>query len=441
MLAFSGRIGESGAGDPDMPASDTLPPTLPVPLDPDLLRKAELELALLAAPGDPAVHAAYLDALLAFAAVRTGLASAILPEFGHPVALRCGTSDIIALLRVCRDRVYDFPMRATPRRILILGAHVGYGALWFARRFPEARIVCVEPNAASLRLLTQNTLPLRRIQTIGVAAWHGPTRLGVRSRVMGDWGMQVHDQLPDAERTISARGVGEILSMAGWDQADLVVCDIQGAEAAVFADPGQRWMQTLDTLAIFLREGAREAFFDHAQTCFDPLSYGRTERGDLTVFERHVPFRAVRRPPPPEMPLIGCETELYPIGLQDTPQTGWGFFVFDGDCCQLHPNPPGERPARAIFPRDLSGHSRFMATYHHAGRPSPSVVFSLLVVDEGGGEIVHDSRTLLCGEREDVEIELPALRGRYHLILQTEMAPDMTSNYNAWAHFLAPRIA
>ncbi len=441
MLAFRGGIGESGAGDPDMTASDTPPPIRPAPPDPDLMRKAKLELALLAAPDDPAAHAAYLEALLTFASVRTGLIHAVLPEFGHPVALRCGTSDIIALLRACRDRVYEFPMRATPRRILVLGAHVGYGALSLARRFPEASIVCVEPNAAALRILHQNTLPVRRIQAIGVAAWHGATRLGVRSRVMGDWGMQLHDQLPDAERTITARGVGDILSMAGWEQADLVVCDIQGAEAAVFADPSQRWMRTLDTLAIFLREGAREGFFDHAQSCFEPISYGRTEHGDLAVFERHVPFRAIRHPPPPEMPLIGTEPELYAIGLQDTPQTGWGFFVFDGDCCQLHPNAPGERPSRAIFPRDLNGHSRFMATYHHAGRPSPAVVFSLLVVDEDGAEIFHDSRTLLCGEREDVEIALPPLHGRYHLILQTEMAPEMTSNYNAWAHFLAPRIA
>ena len=36
---------------------------------------------------------------------------------------------------------------------------------------------------------------------------------------------------------------------------------------------------------------------------------------------------------------------------------------------------------------------------------------------------------------------LPPLHGRYHLILQAEMAPGMASNANAWAHILAPRIA
>ena len=59
-----------------MPPSD-IPPTSRT--DPDLLRKAELELALLAAPEDAAIHDAYLEAVLAFAAVRTGLVHVVLP--------------------------------------------------------------------------------------------------------------------------------------------------------------------------------------------------------------------------------------------------------------------------------------------------------------------------------------------------------------------------
>ena len=71
---------------------------------------------------------------------------------------------------------------------------------------------------------------------------------------------------------------------------------------------------------------------------------------------------------------------------------------------------------------------------------SPAVVFSLLVVGADGGEIFRDSRTLLAGDRQEVEIALPVLSGPHHLILQTEMAPDTRHSYNAWAQFLSPRI-
>ena len=415
-------------------------PTTLSALQQDLLRKAELESAMIAAPQDQRLRGAYFEELMRFASVRTGLSHVLLPELGHPVSLRCGTADLIALLRVFRDQFYDVPQRATPQRILVLGAHVGYGAVYLAHRFPAAQILCVEPNAAAYRVLCMNTLPFRQIQTMCLAAWHSPTRLGVLARNLGDWGLQLHDQLPDAERTFPARSVSEILRMAGWEQVDMVVCDILGAEAAILADPGQRWLQTLDTLLVAVQEPRLPVFIEQARAGLDPAFYGYTSKGDLQVIERHVPFRAVILPQAREMPLINSGPGLFPIALQDPPATPWGFFVFDGDCCQLHPNAPGERPARAIFPRTLDGHSRFTATYFHAGRPSPAIVFSFIVAREDGSEVFRSSRALASGERQDIALDLPQLTGRHHLILQTEMAPEAPQNFSAWAQFLSPRI-
>src|SRR5271156_3931860 len=71
-----------------------------------LLRKNELESALLAAPEDAAARRVYFDYLIRFAAGRTGLLHAVLPELGHPVTFRTGTQDVVALARVFRDGVY-----------------------------------------------------------------------------------------------------------------------------------------------------------------------------------------------------------------------------------------------------------------------------------------------------------------------------------------------
>jgi hypothetical protein len=126
--------------------------------------------------------------------------------------------------------------------------------------------------------------------------------------------------------------------------------------------------------------------------------------------------------------------------LQDTPQTSWGFFIFDGDSCQLHPNAPGERPARAMFPRTLDGHSGFTVTLRHAGRPAAPITFTILVLREDGSEVFSATHTLASGDRQDLALALPPLHGRHHLVLQTEMAPGAPQNFNAWAQFLAPRI-
>ncbi len=407
----------------------------------ELIRKAELEAAMIAAPLDVRVRTTYFDELTRFASVRSGLSHALLPELGFPLAFRCGTADIVALSRSFRDRAYDFPMRATPARILILGAYVGYSAVFLAHRFPAARILCVEPAPASFRLLRINTLPFRQIETLHCAVWHSQARIGVQSRTLGDWGQRLHDQIPDADRTIQAQSVPEILRIAGWDQVDLLVCDIVGAEGAVVADPQQRWLRTIDTFAAFVPDANLADFSTAMQSCLDPALHDYARHGECHVFERRVPFSSLSRPLARAMPLISAEPGHFPIALQDTPATGWGFFVFDGESCQIHPNGPGERPARAIFLRTLDGHSRFTTTLAHAGRPSAPIVFSVMIAREDGTEVARRSWTMGPGEREEVDLSVSPLQGRHHFVLQTEMADGAPHNYNAWAQFIAPRIA
>lgn len=412
-----------------------------IALQQDLLRKSELEAALIVAPQDARARAAYFEELVRFASVRTGLSHALLPELGYPLTFRCGTSDIIGLIRVFRDRSYDLPMRATPQRIVVLGAYVGYAAVYLAHRFPTAQIVCVEPNPAAFRVLGMNTLPYRRVHGLNAAVWHSNTRLGIQARFLGDWGAQLHDQLPDSERTVPAMPMAEILGRMGWDHVDFVICDIVGSERAIFVDPGQRWLRTLDTLAIHLQETQGGEAAEQIAACLDPALYRHETCGNVQLYERITPLRSVPRAPPREMPLINSEPGLFPVALQDTPATGWGFFLFDGDCCQLHPNPPGERPARAIFPRTLDGHSRFTATLRHAGRQAAGIAFSLIITREDGVEAFRATQTLAALEQEDIALDLPVLHGRHHIILQTEMSPDAPNNYSAWSQFLSPRIA
>jgi len=416
-------------------SSDTSPPS-------DLqerLRKAELEAALIAAPGEPHLRAAYFQELIQFAARRTGLAQAVLPELGHPITLRCGTADASAFAHVFRDKAYDLRLRAHPQRILVLGAYIGCAAIQLAHRYPAADILCVEPNAANFRMLSMNTLPYQRIQVANLAAWHSATRLGVHSRYVGDWGLQLYDQAPDAERTIPARAVGDILRLAGWDRVDFILCDIEGAERAVFADPSQPWLRTLDTLAIELHDIGPDQP-DPVAACFDPAIYARDRHGDVHVFERHSPFRQLLQPLPPEIRLISNEPGLRPLMLLDIAATGWGFFIFDGDSCQLHPNQTGERPPRAIFPCMLAGQTQFAVRLHHAGNPAHPIVFTVVVATDAGIEVLRESRVLPSLGGLDLMLDLPPLHGPHLLALQTDMAPGAANNFNAWAQFQSPRV-
>src|SRR3954467_990969 len=64
---------------------------------------------------------------------------------GYPeILLRSDTADVETYLHVMHNLDYDLPIDPPPRTIIDAGAHVGLASIWFARHYPEARIVAVE---------------------------------------------------------------------------------------------------------------------------------------------------------------------------------------------------------------------------------------------------------------------------------------------------------
>lgn len=410
------------------------------PLDEAMRRKAELELALAAAPGEAGPRAAYFEHLQLLAAGHTGLGQALLPEVGHPLYFRGATPDVANMTRIFRDHALDIAVRATPRRILVIGAYAGYSAVWLALRHPLAEIGCVEPMPANLRLLTLNTLPWRRIRVLGLAAWHSATRLAVGVRLAGDWSPSLHDRAEQEERLVQARPVADLLETLGWEQADFLVCDAAGAEAAIFADPRSPWLRQLDLALVYVPSGGAPGLDLTVAAGFPPAFYDRIRHGDHEMFQRKVPLRAYP-PTPPRQKLVSDEPGLSQMFLHDLEPVPWAFFVFDGDSCQLHPNRPGGSPARAVFSQTLAGQTRFSTTLHHAGAAGAPVLFTMVLARPDGSEVTRAEQMVAAREQLPWSVPVPALWGPHRVILQTAMAAGAGNNNNAWARWLKPELA
>ncbi|HZC80198.1 MAG TPA: hypothetical protein VE222_00515, partial [Nitrospiraceae bacterium] len=80
-----------------------------------------------------------------------------IPGFRAPIILRAGTSDRPTFSKIFVDQEYAIDLNITPRLIIDGGANVGYAAIFFARRYPHASIVAVEPEPQNFRLLERNT--------------------------------------------------------------------------------------------------------------------------------------------------------------------------------------------------------------------------------------------------------------------------------------------
>jgi FkbM family methyltransferase len=403
--------------------------------------KQQLEAAMLRAPSDWGLRKSYFDLLDRLSAGNVGLGWALLPELGHPLFFRHGSNDIASMAQIFLADRYGAALRSTPRRILDLGAYVGYAAVYFAAKFPNATLLCAEPTADSFRILLMNTLPYRQIMCQNVGVWGHPAQLTPIAIHGGDAGLELADGAGQAGISCQGVTITALLQSAGWLQPDLIKCDIEGGEAAVFADPKIPWLNTLDALMIDCHQTASPHSYETVSACFPAEQYRHTRCGDIEVFERKMPFRAMTILAPPEIMLLYAGPGVLPILAQDVDPVPWGFFVFDGASCQLHPNSPGTGvAARVIFPRTLAGHSRALATVLHAGIQAPPVRFLMQIQTENGHILTEFSATLVEGAQQMIDLAFEPAFGPHRIILQTEVAPGFSHNRNAWARWCNPKL-
>ena len=334
-----------------------------------LRRKAELELALSASPGDPVLRHAYFDHLAGLAASHVGLCHAALPELGHPLYFRAATPDIGNLVKVFRDQELEVAMAATPRQILVIGAYAGYGAVWLARRFPEAAIACVEPMPSNFRLLALNTAPWPQIRALRMAAWHNarPASACTR-RHAADWTVSLEDAGAE-ELVVPALAVPDLLAAFGWSHADYVLCDAVGAEAAVFADPQAGWLRHLDAAPGGDLPERVAALRTDSLPPASRLPARAPPPGRGGALQRRTPRRAYHRPARRPSACSPRTPELAPLEVHDLRPGVLGVLhASTAAPASSIRRSPGLSRRRGRNSRARSGARPVLATLQHAGR-------------------------------------------------------------------------
>jgi FkbM family methyltransferase len=187
-----------------------------------------------------------------------------IPGFRAPIILRAGTSDRPTFSKIFVDQEYAIDLNITPRLIIDGGANVGYAAIFFARRYPHASIVAVEPEPQNFRLLERNTAAYPNVHRLNKGLWPRDTYLAIENLTAAPDAFRVREtDRPD--NAITATTIDRILREAGTDMIDVLKLDIEGTEKELFADPGsEQWLRRTNVLIIELHDrfkpGCSQAF-------------------------------------------------------------------------------------------------------------------------------------------------------------------------------------
>ena len=226
---------------------------------------------------------------------------------GLSVLARFGTnrSDVYVWHEIFTDGEYEVVDLVDPQWILDLGANVGYSAVWFAKRYPKAHIIAVEPDAANYEILLANITEEPRIHPIRAAvASAGAPRQRISAEHVA-WGgaalrtMPVDEGYEDAEGAdfmgiVDSIDVATLLDQFGIERLDLLKIDVEGAERDIFGS-SEPWIGRVDAVVAELHDrfapGCEEAFvratadfeIQHAYGKGGTIRYVRRESPSLTA--------------------------------------------------------------------------------------------------------------------------------------------------------------
>ena len=188
----------------------------------------------------------------------------------HPFLLRILSSDVPTYGQVFVDQEYKFSAAIQPEAIIDAGANIGLASIYFANKFPAAKIIAIEPEASNFALLKRNVAPYPQIVPVQAALWHCNEEIDLVDPGFGKWGFMT-EKKGSAQNlrgstchAVTAMTVDKIMSDHDLTKVDILKIDIEGAEREVFSDTSS-WIDKVNSVIIELHErmkaGCNRSFY------------------------------------------------------------------------------------------------------------------------------------------------------------------------------------
>jgi len=196
--------------------------------------------------------------------LRAGQPTRLALDATTTLALRPCSSDFLVFAEIFVDGAWDIPqLPRDPAVIVDCGANVGFASLFFARRWPRARILAIEPEPANFAALCANLRLVPNVTPIHAAIWPRDEPLTIADAKADPWAFQVRPW-QNGEATVRGISFDTLIREHALESVDLLKIDVEGAERELFAAADLAWMEHVRTLAVELHEskapGATAAF-------------------------------------------------------------------------------------------------------------------------------------------------------------------------------------
>jgi FkbM family methyltransferase len=188
-----------------------------------------------------------------------------LKKLQHPFSIRKNPYDYATFEEVLLREDYNIDFGFEPRTIIDGGANIGLTSIYFASKYPQTKIVAVEPDKENFLMLEKNTKQYQGISVLNAGIWNRKANLEIVNAGLGNNAFTVKEVKDDSKNSINALAISDIIDLQRWKNADVVKLDIEGSEKKVFESGYELWLPNVKVLIVELHDrmtsGCSEAVF------------------------------------------------------------------------------------------------------------------------------------------------------------------------------------
>lgn len=185
---------------------------------------------------------------------------------GNKIILRRNSSDLEVFKEIFADKQYLYALNLLEKAetIMDLGANVGLSIVNFKTRYPDAKIIAVEPDCDNYNSCIQNTSFFENVFVEQKAIWYQSQSLELFDNGKGEYALSVISN-GGLRSLVDGISMKDLFEKYNVETIDLLKIDIEGAEFNLFSAGENEWLKKVDCIIIelhdWIKSGCSEAFF------------------------------------------------------------------------------------------------------------------------------------------------------------------------------------
>ena len=184
---------------------------------------------------------------------------------GVKVKVRTNTPDIEVAISGLSGEEYSSVKVDNVKFIIDAGANIGTSAIYFAKQYPEVKIVAIEAEYSNYCILRENIAEYENITPVHAALWGSNCKKEIKDRKTGHWGYTVSDAEEHSSNTgqfVHCMTLNRVMKDYDFERIDILKIDIEGGEKDVFEN-SNGWIDSVETIVAELHDRINMDVIEH----------------------------------------------------------------------------------------------------------------------------------------------------------------------------------